>query len=238
MARLPKYIRVTNFEHYQHGGEQTKYLPWVKLYVSTLTDIDLMALPAPTFKVFICLLLLARRMNNRLAVGGQNECRKLAQTMHLTSSVVDTALHELLREGLVEPYRVETPSRPGGDEVEPHAGARAHVRSPSPSTSASEDQPQTQDLVAHFCERVTRNGDVLTKRTRGHTAREVGKLVQEGIAPDLIRRALEIQADKGKHPSILHSLVQEAQAEKRGSLNGKRGLSAAEILALPAEEML
>lgn len=133
LARLPKTIRVKNFESYQHGGENTKWLPWVKLHVTTLVDVDLMALPAPTFKVFMCLLLLARKTDNRVPT----ECKRLARTMHLTSSVVESSVRELLREGFVEPFRVSTESRRSRDAVELRARAREEKKELPPKPPAS-----------------------------------------------------------------------------------------------------
>ena len=207
MARIPKVIRVTNFERYQHGGEETKYLPWVKLYVATLTDIDLMALPTPTFKVFICLLLLARRSNNRVTVGGQNGCKKLAQTMHLTSGVVTGAIQELLREGLIEPFRVETQSSLDIDEVD---SSRARGRS-SPSIPASGSKAQA--LVAHYVDHADSLGLDLPRQMKGATARQVGALLKEGKDERWIRRAVELLNEKGLNPASLGSLYVEAQRE-------------------------
>jgi hypothetical protein len=226
--RMPKTVRVRNFDRFQHGGPKTKDLPWVKLYVSVLTDIDLMSRRPSTFKVAICLLLFAQRTNNRI----QTECKTLANSVHLSVRETTEAVHDLLRIGFIEPYRVETQSRLFIDKVAPPT--RAH--SPSSSSSVSEKEPpQANDLMAHFCERVTRNGDVLTSRARGSTAQEIGKLVREGVPEALIRRALEIQADKGKSPTILAFLVQEAQREGK---NGNGSLSVEDIMAIDPVALL
>lgn len=115
MRRLPKHISVTKFDQYQHGGEKAKDLPWLKLHVNTLTDLELMALKPSSFKVWICVLLLARRSANRVPT----EVKTLSNLTHLSAVEVDKGLRDLLGIGLLEPIRVERKSRPKLEEVGP-----------------------------------------------------------------------------------------------------------------------
>jgi hypothetical protein len=94
----------------------------------------------------------------------------------------------------------------------------------------------SQEIVAHYVEHAESLGVVIPRQTKGATAQQIGKLVQEGIDSCWILRAVELLTEKGLNPSTLPSLVVEAQRE--GKRNGKNGLTAAQILALPVEETL
>jgi hypothetical protein len=92
----------------------------------------------------------------------------------------------------------------------PDLGPRIMDLGSTPSGGASTPAPHTvsaQQLIAEYAAACTHRppSDVL-----GHLGREVGKLVNEGIAPDHIRAGLQRQLAKGLHPRTLPSLVHEA----------------------------
>lgn len=70
----------------------------------------------------------------------------------------------------------------------------------------------SQALVAGYCDLLTEVGAPAPKRLVGMVAKQVGELVQEGIDPGVIRRALVLMLQRQLHPSTLATLVPEAAA--------------------------
>ncbi|MEU3510009.1 hypothetical protein ABZ733_19330 [Streptomyces longwoodensis] len=102
-----------------------------------------------------------------------------------------------LSEGAVTPQR-------------PDLGPRIMDLGNTPSGGASAPAPQAvsaNELIAEYAAACTHRPP---KDVLGHLAREVRKLLGEGIAPDHIRAGLERHRAKGLHPSTLPSLVHEA----------------------------
>ncbi|MEV0689802.1 hypothetical protein [Streptomyces sp. NPDC050388] len=111
----------------------------------------------------------------------------------------------------------ELSRKPRGDvrepAVTPHSpdlGPRIMDLGSTPSGGASAPAPDTvsaQQLIAEYIAACPHRPpqDVL-----GHLGREVRKLLAEGIAPDHIKAGLVLHRTKGRHPSILPSLVHEA----------------------------
>ncbi|WSB49175.1 hypothetical protein OHA00_18445 [Streptomyces cellulosae] len=92
----------------------------------------------------------------------------------------------------------------------PDLGPRIMDLGSTPSGGASAPAANTvsaKQLIAEYSAACAHRPpqDVL-----GHLGREVRKLLAEGIAPDHIRAGLVLHRTKGKHPSILPSLVHEA----------------------------
>ena len=230
--RASSYIRIRNWDRYQHYGKRRP--PWIKLHVELLEKRETMALPVATRWFAIALLLIAARTDNVI----ESNMAWLARETKLTLHQTEKAIKELLAIRFVEPLGQRKAEKElASTMLAERYPSRARTRSASASSSLErKEQPQTQELMAYFCERVNKNGDFLTSRARGMTAKEIGKLVKEGVPDDLIRRALELQADRGKSPNILPLLVQEVQVEGRGKNGRGRNLSAADILAMPFEE--
>ncbi|WP_369151524.1 hypothetical protein [Streptomyces sp. R17] len=102
-----------------------------------------------------------------------------------------------LSEGAVTPQR-------------PDLGPRIMDLGNTPSGGASAPAPHTvsaSELIAEYAAACTHRPP---KDVLGHLAREVRKLLGEGIAPAHIRAGLERHRAKGLHPSTLPSLVHEA----------------------------
>lgn len=208
MSTRATYIRIRNWDRYQHYSDRRP--PWIKLHVELLDKHDTMSLPAATFKLAIVLLLDAARTSNVIP----SNIERLAADAYLTREQTKRGLSELLSLRFVEPLgKRKAEKQLASNGLAESYPSRARTRSASVSEGLTSEEPQTQELMAHFCERVTKNGDKLPSRVRGQTASEIKRLVNEGIEPRHIRRAVELLADKGKHPSILPSLVLEAQRE-------------------------
>ena len=102
-----------------------------------------------------------------------------------------------LTEGTVTPQR-------------PDLGHRIMDLGNTPSGGASAPAPHAvsaNELIAEYAAACTHRPP---KDVLGHLAREVRKLLGEGIAPAHIRAGLERHRAKGLHPSTLPSLVHEA----------------------------
>ncbi|WP_333764314.1 hypothetical protein [Streptomyces sp. IBSBF 2390] len=102
-----------------------------------------------------------------------------------------------LSEGAVTPQR-------------PDLGPRIMDLGNTPSGGASAPAPHAvsaNELIAEYAAACTHRPP---KDVLGHLAREVRKLLDEGIAPDHIRAGLGLHRAKGLHPSTLPSLVHEA----------------------------
>ncbi|WP_230535782.1 hypothetical protein OHB02_16220 [Streptomyces albidoflavus] len=97
--------------------------------------------------------------------------------------------------------------------VTPHGldlGPRIMDLGDTPSGGASAPAPHAvsaNQLIAEYAAACTHRPP---KDVLGHLAREVRKLIGEGIAPAHIRAGLERHRAKGLHPSTLPSLVHEA----------------------------
>jgi hypothetical protein len=82
-SRTPKFFELRNFDSLQHRvtdsrtGEQ-KSLPWIKLYHSLLDDADFEQLPDEAKFHYIGLLLLARKIGNKLPYNAEYLARKIA----------------------------------------------------------------------------------------------------------------------------------------------------------------
>lgn len=208
-----EFIRITNWDNYQHYSDRNP--PWIKLHVELLDKPKTMALPVPTRWLAICLLLTAARTSNVIP----SNIARLAVVANLTHRQTTDGLRDLLQCRFVEPLgkrraASQLASRPIAE------GKPSRARTRSASVSASSEPAGTQELVAHFCDQVAANGDFLPARVKGQTAKEIGKLIREGAPPDVVKRALTMLAAKGKHPSVLPSLVLEAQ--RPAASNGRR----------------
>lgn len=223
MSPRASYIRVRNWDRYQHYSDRNP--PWIKLHVELLDKHDTMTLPVATRWLAISLLLLAARNDNVIDLN----VSWLARESNLTPPQTERGLKELTQCRFIEPVGRKRAASAALDES---LSSRARTR----SASVSEEGIGANDLVAHYVGHATSLGVVLPRQSKGAAAQQVGKLVREGIEPRWIRRALELLTEKGLNPASLPSLVVEAQRE--GQRNGKHGLTAAQILALPAEEML
>ncbi|MBZ6232825.1 hypothetical protein [Streptomyces olivaceus] len=92
----------------------------------------------------------------------------------------------------------------------PDLGPRIMDLGNTPSGGASAPAPHAvsaNELIAEYAAACTHRPP---KDVLGHLAREVRKLLGEGIAPAHIRAGLERHRAKGLHPSTLPSLVHEA----------------------------
>lgn len=106
-------------------------------------------------------------------------------------------------EGSSEPVLGPNPSRPvpsRPDPVsEPPAGRGADAPPPAPTSA--------QTLIGEWIDHC---GDARPdSRVRGHVAKEVGRLLAEGIPYDDVRRGLAAWHDRRLHPSALASVVHE-----------------------------
>jgi hypothetical protein len=74
--------------------------------------------------------------------------------------------------------------------------------------------PTAQTILAGFIDWDRVNGGTLTKRTIGALSRQIKDLLDEGIDPAHIKRALAAWRVRGQHPSALHSFVDAAMAPR------------------------
>jgi hypothetical protein len=63
---MARFLKVVNFEKYQHYGNRKPI--WIKLYNSILDEPDLMDLPDSTKWLAVGLLLLASRRENKVKI--------------------------------------------------------------------------------------------------------------------------------------------------------------------------
>lgn len=229
MSPRGNFIRVRNWEHYQHYTDRRP--PWIKLHGSLLDDPDLMAL-RPSFRwLAVSLLLLAAKTSNRIPINLQ----WLADESHLSTETVKKGVDSLLQTRFVERTgRKQSASTPQAESYP--SRARTHSASSSISEGLGEgvqgEGADAQALVAHFVDHARSLGAEPPRRMVGQVAREVGKLVLE-VDVRFVNRAVELLAEKGLNPATLSSLAYEAQVE--GKKRNGRGLSAAEIRDLPPE---
>ncbi|CAM5486630.1 hypothetical protein ACFUV2_05615 [Streptomyces pilosus] len=135
-----------------------------------------------------------------------------ARNPHGPSAQMDTTSKTAGQATFSEPSR-EPQGRVLEAAVTPHGpdlGPRIMDLGSTPSGGASAPAANTvsaKQLIAEYSAACAHRPpqDVL-----GHLGREVRKLLAEGIAPDHIRAGLVLHRTKGKHPSILPSLVHEA----------------------------
>lgn len=107
------YVAVRNLERYQHYRDRRP--PWVKLYVSLLTDEDFGSLSIQARLVFVLSLLLAADKGNRIPA----DPGWMAVEMSMPRSVIAKALAELLAgEYLVRASTVASKSAPPETETE------------------------------------------------------------------------------------------------------------------------
>ncbi|GAA0676270.1 hypothetical protein AB0900_08295 [Streptomyces cellulosae] len=141
--------------------------------------------------------------------GGDSEgARNPHDPSNQTETTNKTAGQEAVSEPSPEPHGLvlEAAVTPHG----PDLGPRIMDLGSTPSGGASAPAASTvsaKQLIAEYSAACAHRPpqDVL-----GHLGREVRKLLAEGIAPDHIRAGLVLHRTKGKHPSILPSLVHEA----------------------------
>ncbi|MFF0683927.1 hypothetical protein ACFYVW_35830 [Streptomyces tendae] len=138
--------------------------------------------------------------------------REGGRSGHGSAPQMDATSKTPRQEAFSEPSRelqgrvLETVVTPHG----PDLGPRIMDLGSTPSGGAgapAADTVSAKQLIAEYSAACTHRPpqDVL-----GHLGREVRKLLAEGIAPDHIRAGLVLHRTKGKHPSILPSLVHEA----------------------------
>lgn len=120
--------------------------------------------------------------------------------------------------------------------TEQTVGRKEDLRPSSPTARATEVEPlKANDLVAAFVDESRRRGSDPPAQVRGHLARQIGKLLAEGIAPERIAAGLGRMLDRRiVQPALLPNFVAEAELPAAGS-SRRRGLTAGEIMALYAE---
>lgn len=88
-----KFLSIKNFEKYQHYKHRNP--PWIKLYNSLLDDYGFSKLPTGTKYLYLGLLILCSRHDNRVP----NDCTWIARALHMDPSEID--LSPLYRSGLL-----------------------------------------------------------------------------------------------------------------------------------------
>ena len=92
-----------------------------------------------------------------------------------------------------------------------------------PSLIPSGDVPNAQVILGAFIDWVRENDGELTNRTRGHLAKQIGDLLEQGIPERFVRKGLADWYTAGQHPSTLDSFVNAAMnaaARGRATQNG------------------
>ncbi|MGW5090252.1 hypothetical protein [Streptomyces coelicoflavus] len=140
--------------------------------------------------------------------GGSEGARNPHDPSNQTEATSKTAGQEAFSEPSPEPHGLvlEAAVTPHG----PDLGPRIMDLGSTPSGGASAPAASTvsaKQLIAEYSAACAHRPpqDVL-----GHLGREVRKLLAEGIGPDHVRAGLVLHRTKGRHPSILPSLVHEA----------------------------
>lgn len=204
-----KNVRIRNWDRFQHYSGRRP--PWIKLHSELLDNSEFMEMSVQTRWFAMTLLLLAARTENVIPVNAA----WLAGVARVTPSLARRCLAELMQTRFVEPCGRKRVASTMLDESYP---SRARTR----SASVSEDlQPKANDLVAEYVDHADSLNIVLPKQVKGAAAQQVGKLLREGIPPELIRKALRLLNEKGLNAASLPSLVVEAQANRNGT-KGKR----------------
>ncbi|MCM8551879.1 hypothetical protein [Streptomyces sp. STCH 565 A] len=135
-----------------------------------------------------------------------------ARSSHGSSAQMDTSRKGPRQKVFSEPSR-EPQGHDREAAVTPHGpdlGPRIVDLGSTPSGGASApaaDAVSAKQLIAEYSAACAHRPP---QGVLGHLGREVRKLLAEGIAPDHIRAGLVLHRTKGKHPSILPSLVHEA----------------------------
>ena len=116
------------------------------------------------------------------------------------------------------------------------------VRPQEPGTSlepktppvAPPESPGSQEIVAGYVDAVKALGAPAPSRIVGQVARSVKELLDEGVDPSVVERAVALMTERRLHPSTLASLVLEAAAGPRQPaappMRYGRGLTTRQIL--------
>lgn len=161
----------------------------------------------------------------------------LAKRLNCSAKTIDRAKQELIAAGaLAQKRRGQNKSneyvliavRPGvgtGEHSEVDTEVHQNENQGTRTTpTESLDTVSTQDLVAYFVERAEAlsDGKRPPEKVVGQTAREIKKLIDEGIGTEFVVPAIEKLLDKGLSPSSLASLAFEAMTEgKRADAKAK-----------------
>ena len=103
---MPRFLRVKNFDRYQHYKHRRP--TWIKLYQSMLDDGPLMALGETSRYIYVGLLLLAARTDNKITT----DVLFLAASLHIRDvGDMEMCLKELLSEGFIEIFTLAQSKR-------------------------------------------------------------------------------------------------------------------------------
>lgn len=121
--------------------------------------------------------------------------------------------YQSARTGVQTEHNWYPPATPQPSVEPSEKGIPSGAASPAPTTAPT----TARTILADFIDWDRGNGGKLTRATIGQLAREIGKMIAEGIEDGHIRRGLADWRDRGQHPSTLHSFVDAAMAPPRRS---------------------
>lgn len=152
--------------------------------------------------------------------------REIASTFGASREATRGYLTQLEQAGWIERQRTsrtacvayiihEVPVPTGGPESRPPV---AQNLDHSPFSTDIADFPPTvgaNTIVAGYVDAVRKHGVPAPRRTVGIVARNVKELLDEGVDPPVVERAVALMVERRLHPATLPTLVLEAAAGPR-----------------------
>lgn len=225
------FWRIRNWDRYQHySSDRFPVPPWIKFYVTTLDEADLIGLPIPSRLLANLLLLVAARLENRIPASA----KIVAGYVQLPTKTVTTSLkhlekigflelrsftdseQEMARNGQMQLERSRQTLDETDDQSRPHARARTRgeqelkaVRSQRqsstrPRANSLPSAPLIEKLLAAVAA-TTAEAGVIRANCRGCADADLGRILE----------ALETGGTKIRNPAgYAVAMLQELPAER------------------------
>jgi hypothetical protein len=169
--------------------------------------------------------------------------KTLAEKMGISVDTLDRAKHELIdaealdveertikgkqatnryhlkhmepKDAVVAPPPGRTDAAPPRGRTDAAQNEREENKPQKTSSSSADDDPKSNNLVAFYCDLITKMGGIVDKRAKGQTASVIKTLLSDGFTEAHLQMALADQVARNTHPSILGQHAQKASIGAR-----------------------